>query len=248
MAESERDWSIETEGRVACLLRELARLESDDERRPVIEELRLLTGVDLGEALSRWLAWYLEDHLGMRNAVGILTGRQVSEERVENVLGDDEQVFERAEYNWCALERVKSKDDMVKLRMLYIDLESPLRTEADGPFSFRRIGNVDEDTVGYFEGKTLTEAVFNPAVEQRHLRILKDYGKTMMMPVFPSPTQRTGAVLYAAAISQALVKFDAKITSLSYKDLSESLPGLLDRPYIVNRYADLFKSALEKCA
>ena len=246
MAEK-RDWSIETEGRVAQLLRALARHESEAERRPVIDELQRLTALDFGPNLGKWLGWYLEDHLGMRNAINILLGKTTEQEAAEPVALEDEQVFARAEYNWCALERIKNKDEMQKLRMLYSDLESPIQTEAEGPFSFRRLSGADQGDRAFFQGKSISAALFAEDVQVRHLRVLKDYGKMMMMPLFPGATQRTGAIVYAAAISQALVRFDTKVTSLSYKDLTESLPGLLERPYIVKSYSDLFRAALAKC-
>jgi len=170
----------------------------------------------------------------------------VDEDRGNNLLGE-EIVFERAEYNWCALERIKNKDDMLKLRMLYSDLEAPIKIDEEGPFSFRRLSGVDEEDLSYFAGKSISQSLFDDQVQVRHLRILKDYGKMMMMPLFPSATQRAGTILYAASISQALVLFDSKVTSLSYKDLMESLPGLLERPYIVDSYARLFRDAMEKC-
>jgi len=242
------DWNVETEGRVARLLRELAASERPSDSHPVVDELRGLTGLDFGANIGKWLGWYLEDHLGMRNAISILLGRASAEvEAPDGANLAEEQVFERAEYNWCAIERIKNKDDMLKLRMLYSDLESPIQVEREGPFSFRRLSGADEEDLRYFQGRSISGSLFDDEVQVRHLRILKDYGKMMMMPLFPGATQRTGAIVYAAAISQALVRFDTKVTSLSFKDLTESLPSLLDRPYIVKSYSDLFRAALEKC-
>lgn len=242
------EWNVELEGQLPRLLRDLARTEDDAAREPLFDELRAMTGEDKGDDLSRWLAWYLEEHLGIGSAVGVLTGSTPEQlERIKKTTLPDGQLFDRAEYNWCALEQITNKDDMVKLRMLYVDLESKVPIGSDGPFSFRRLTGIDEDDLEFFRGKSLSDALFSEDVQIRHLKVLKDFGKMMMMPVFPGPTQRAGAILYAASISQALVRFDAKITSLSYKDLNDSLPGLLDRPYIVERYSALFRKALDRC-
>ncbi len=243
----ENGWGVETEGHLARLLRDLAHCESEAERRPLLTELVRITGLDLGDNLGKWLGWYLEEHLRMRNAISILLGRTDGEAEGEPEAGlGKEPVFERAEYNWCAIERIKNKDDMHKLRMLYTDLETAIRVDARGPFSFPRLTGADQEDLQYFQDKSISEALFAEQVQVRHLRILKDYGKMMMMPLFPAATQRTGAIVYAAAISQALVRFDTKVTSLSYKDLSESLPGLMERPYVVKSYRELFEAALEK--
>lgn len=241
-------WTVEQEGEVAQLLSKLSRAESDEERTPFLEELRKLTRLDYGSNVGKWLGWYLEEHLGMRNVIGILSGKTAPEyEGSESAQLMEENVFDRAEYNWCALERINNKDDMYKLRCLYSDLEGAIHTEHEGAFSFQRLTGVDAEDLSYFTGKSVSEAIFDENVQVRHLRVLKDYGKMMMMPLFPSSTQRAGAIIYAASISQALVRHDTKITSLSYQDLAESLPGLLERPYVVERYQTLFRGALEKC-
>jgi hypothetical protein len=247
--------ALENEGRIASLLRQLGHAEREEDREPLAAELRDLTGQNFGTHLGKWLAWYLEDHLGMRNVLSVLSGKTGSngdeedpDESMSRSALEEEQVFESAEYNWCALERIKNKDDMVKLRRLYRDLESPIQTRVEGPFGFARLTGQDAESLDFFEGKSISQVLFHEMVQVRHLRVLKDYGKMMMMPVFPSATQRTGAIVYASAISQSLVRFDTKITSLSYKDLTESLPGLLERPYMVESYTRLFREALEKCS
>lgn len=240
-------FSVEQEGRIALLLRDLAHAENDDARAPLYDQLRELTGCDHDDRIRHWLQWYVEDHLGFHRAIGILAGLGDAPEGQVSVPLLEEQVFERAEYNWCALEKITNKDDMLKLRMLYRDLESPLRTADPGPFSFARLSAADSDDLAFFEGKSLTEVLFDPGVQLRHLRTLKNYGKMMMMPALPSPTQRAGALVYAASISQGLVRFNTKITSLSFHELGESLPALMERPYIIASYADLFRAALAMC-
>ncbi|MCX7934037.1 MAG: hypothetical protein N3A66_02120 [Planctomycetota bacterium] len=244
-----QEWDVEREGRLAILLRDLARAESEKEKEARLAELRLLTRMDLGTEVRSWLAWYLEEHLGLRNAVTILTGKEEGESGESAALSllQDEVVFAKAEYNWCAIEKIKNKDDMCKLHMLYSDLESTIQVDVEGPLSFRRLTGLSGEELAYFRGKSISQAIFDEKVEVRHLRVLKDYGKMMMMPLFPSATQRAGAIIYAAAISQALVRFDEKVTSLSYKDIAESFPGLLERPYVVESYRRLFAAALEKC-
>ncbi|MFW5856725.1 MAG: hypothetical protein ACOCX4_02520 [Planctomycetota bacterium] len=248
MASGPDDWNAEREGRLALLLQQLARSDEGEEAA-LIGELRELSGADVDGGLSRWLQWYLEEHLGIRPVLDILVGRDPQPREGESgpaLL--DEQVFTRPEYNWCAIERVKNRDDMVKLRQLYLDLETPPALQAGGPFGFARLTGLAEDELTYYRGKTLTECLFDDAVQVAHLRVLKDYGKMMMMPVLPSATQRAGAVLYAASIAQALVRFDTKISSLSYQHLSESLESLLERPYVVETYARLFRAALDACS
>lgn len=239
--------SVEREGRIALLVHALAHAESEDERARVYETLRSLTGCGHEDTMRHWLQWYVEEHLGFHKAIGILAGLADAPQEQVSVPLLEEQVFERAEYNWCALEHITNKDDMLKLRMLYRDLESPLRTTEAGPFSFARLSAADQEDLAFFEGKSLTEVLFHSEVQLRHLRTLKNYGKMMMMPVLPSPTQRAGAIVYAASISQGLVRFNTKITSLSFHELGESLPGLLERPYIIQSYADLFRAALGTC-
>jgi len=241
----QQEWNLEREGRLAILLRDLACAENAEEKSDRLARLRLLTGMDLGSEVKRWLTWYLEEHLGLRNAVNIIIEQAEGEKDI--ALLQDEVVFGKAEYNWCAIEKIKNKDDMCKLHMLYSDLESPIQVDAEGPLSFRRLTGLGGEELAYFRGKSISQAIFDEKVEVRHLRVLKDYGKIMMMPLFPGATQRAGAIIYAAAISQAMVRFDEKVTSLSYKDIAESFPGLLERPYVVESYRRLFAAALEKC-
>lgn len=245
---SKPDWTCEDEGKLANLLREFLRCERETERAPLLRDLAEMAGVDFGDRPGRWLSWYVQEHLGLREAIERLAGEDArGDDPLPDKLLADEQVFEHPEYNWCALDRVKNKDDMQKLRMLYSDLESPIRSDAEGPLSFRRLSGADRDDLAFFHGKSVTQALFADGAQVRHLRILKDYGKMMMNTLLPSATQRAGTVVYAAAIAQALVRFDAKITSLSYRDLKESLPGLMDRPYITERYTELLRQAMEKC-
>lgn len=242
-------WDAEKEGQLVQLLRQLAGARGGDEEETLLEQLREQTGQDLEGGLRNWLSWYFEDHLGIRPVIGILTGQEVwQEEREESepVLLDGD-VFVRPEYNWCAIERIHNRDDMVKLRQLYSDLEMPVRIDAEGPFSFVRLTGLSDDELEYFRGRSISEAIFAQEVRMSHLRALKDYGKLMMMPVLPSATQRAGAIIYAAAIAKALVHFDTKISSLSYQTLTESLGSLIERPYIVESYLKLFRDALEKC-
>jgi hypothetical protein len=241
----DHELTVEQEGRISALLRAFGHSESEEERLGIAGRLEELTGVNHGASLGRWLSWYLEEHLEMRGALGIQASND-GEVGFPSLM--DELVFERPEYNWCALERIRTGEDMRKLRMLYTDLETPLAIHTEGPFGFRRLTGLDDgEVLAFFDGKSLSDALFAEAATTRHLKALKDYGKMMMIPLFPSATQRTGAIVYAAAISQALVRFDEKITSLSLKDLSESLPALLGRPYLVERFSELFKAALVKC-
>ena len=221
--------NLEREGRIAHLLRRLGMAESREEHGRVVEALQELTGRQFGVNLGKWLYWYLEEHLSLENAVGMLNRKLAAEStEMPNPRLLDEMVFDNAEYNWYALEKIDNKDDMVKLRMLYSDLESTLQVDAEGPFSFSRLLGLDAKELDFFRGKSLTEAIFDEQVEVRHLRHLKDYGKIMMTPLLPASTQRTGAIAYAAAISQALVRFQTKITSLSFKELAEGLASNAD--------------------
>jgi hypothetical protein len=243
-----REWDTEREEHLVALLRRLALAEEEQELRLLRQELREVTGEAIEGGLSRWLAWYLEDHLGIRPALAVRLGE---EERTGEAAGAamlEDEVFVHPEYNWCALERVTNRDDMVKLRQLYADLEGRLRIDAAGPFSFQRLTGLADEELEFFRGKSPSECLFAEEVRVGHLRVLKEYGKLMMVPVLPSATQRAGAVIYAAAIAQALVRFNTKISSLSYQSLAESLESLLERPYVVESYARLYRQALERCA
>lgn len=160
---------------------------------------------------------------------------------------EDESIFAHPEYNWCALEKITTRDDMEKLRSLYCDLETPLNTEEDGPLTIRRICELPPVECAVFHGQTLRYILFSPSSDLHHLRILKEYGKILMIPAFPATTQRTGALVYTGAIAQALVRFDIKISSLSYQQLAESFHDLLERPYIIRPFESLLTSALKNC-
>jgi len=234
--------SPENASSLIVLLRKLAVVQSDSEHKTICESLQELTGAD-GKCLGDWLNWLLHDCVGVSNPLAAL--QHHADHNPDPV--STEQFFDKPEYNWCALERITSPEDMQKLRDLYVDFETPIPTDCAGPLSFRRLTMVGESELAFFRGKSISEALFSSEVTPEHLRALKEYGKMMMMPVFPPSTQRAGAILYAAAISQALVRFERKITSLSPKDLAESLPGLLQRNYIVDRYLTLFREALGRC-
>ncbi|GEM_PF-2722748 len=242
-------WAEEREGRVVRLLQQLCASDSEEDTARLRDELQEATGQELDADPSRWLTWYFEEHLGIRPVIDVLSGRAPQENRrMSAVFLKREDVFARPEYNWCALERIHSRDDMTKLAHLYRDLETPMRADEEGPFCFARLTGLAEEEAEYFRGKTLSEALFSPQVQTRHLRTLKDYGKLMMLSPLPAATQRTGSILYAAAIAQALVRFETKITALSYRSLADTFKGLLDRPYLVESYTKLFEAALDKCA
>ncbi|MBN1257969.1 MAG: hypothetical protein JXA52_09725 [Planctomycetes bacterium] len=236
------------EERIVDLLRRLAATDDQEESKEIHAELAAVTGVELEGGLSRWLNWYIEEHLGIHSVLEVLTGRDPSIISGESTAAfSDGDIFLRPEYNWCALERIDNRDDMIKLRQVYSDLESPIQIEEEGAFSFARLTGLSADEMEYFRNKSLSEVLFDENTHMEHLRVLKDYGKIMMLPVLPSATQRSGAIVYAAAIAQALTRFDIKISTLTYQSLAESLENLVDRPYLVESYTNLFKNALKKC-
>jgi len=242
-------WSEEKEGQLVKLLQRLAGAREELEEDVLRARLRELSGEKIDGGLSTWLTWFLEKHLGIEHVLKLLAGYEEPRNEDESSPAlTEEAVFTHPEYNWCALEKVKNRDDMLKLRFLYLDLETPLRISDDGPFSFRRLTGLSANELEFFAARPITETIFSDDAGVNHLRVLKDYGKLMMMPALPSSTQRAGAIIYAASIARALVKFDTKITSLTYKQLAESMQGLLSRPYITEAYRELFRAAVEKCS
>ncbi|MFH0910615.1 MAG: hypothetical protein V1918_03790 [Planctomycetota bacterium] len=261
---NEESWLEAKEGRLAFLLQRLATAVTPEETHTLASELREVSGQDIGGDISQWLKWYVESHLNIppdvlapnappatvtpnaRPLPGASDLHQVGR-RVSGPVGTDEIAFEKSEYTWCALESIQNRDDRIKLNQIYHDLETPIAVDGEGPFSFSRLTGLSMAEREYFRGRSLSEALFDEKVEIRHLRILKDYAKMMMLSALPGATQRSGSILYAAAIAQALVRFETKISTLAFQDLAESFSSLLARPYLVETYAKLFRAALEKC-
>ncbi len=241
--DAEPSLSPENASSLIVLLRKLATSQSDSERKTICESLHELTDYN-GKCIGDWMNWLLHDCIGICDPLSSL--QHHADHNGEPI--QDAQFFDKPEYNWCALERITSPDDMQKLRELYADFETPIPTDCAGPFSFRRLCQADDSEIAFFRGKSISDALFCEETTPERLKLLKEYGKMMMMPVFPASTQRAGAILYAAAIAQALVRFERKITSLSPKDIADSLPGLLQRNYIVDKFLNLFREALGRCS
>ncbi|MCR4317248.1 MAG: hypothetical protein NUW37_12995 [Planctomycetes bacterium] len=158
-----------------------------------------------------------------------------------------EQFFPVAEYNYCAIERVRTRDDMRILRRLYHDLETPIEVGTDGPFAFARITGLTASELGSFDGKTITELLKHDGLTLTELRILKEYGKFMMNSGFPEDTQRSGTFIYFGAISKALTEYEEKISSRPFKELKEILEPLKSLPFVIGTFEKLFTDAIEIC-
>lgn len=239
-------WSEKDVNKFLVLIKELSN--SDPVRTAAIkEELSALSGEDSDLSLSGWLKWFIENYLALPDPVSLL--KSPNETSLINSGPSMRQgdVFDKSEYNWCALEKIKNSDDMQKLRSIHNDLEYMIDVDLDAPYCFSRLTGLSDGELDFFRGKTFSQVIFDEKTEVMHLRILKDYAKVMMIPSMPAKTQRSGAILYASAIAQAIVKHDLKISSLSYSDLSKSLEALLERPYLVDSFSRLFKEALNKC-
>ncbi|MHC4872200.1 MAG: hypothetical protein ACYTFY_10180 [Planctomycetota bacterium] len=242
-----QEWSGEELKVFTDLIKEL-RNSSPERSSEIKKELSDLSGHESDDGLAGWLNWFIEKYLELPEPAVLLTSADSEDSIIHSGPSvSQDNVFEKSEYNWCALERIKNGDDMQKLRSVHNDLECLIDVDSDNRFSFSRMTGLEGDELDFFKNKSLSDVLFGDEADVIHLRILKDFAKIMMISSMPARTQRSGAILYAAAISQAIVRHDIKISNLSYSDLAKSLESLLDRPYVVDSYARLFNEALNKC-
>lgn len=92
-----------------------------------------------------------------------------------------------------------SSGDRARLTLLLSDLETTIGGSTAGPLSFARLCNLDARELHSLAGKTLLEALIDPATTARGLRALADYGGILEASVFPTATRRTGVVVRSIA-------------------------------------------------
>jgi len=96
-------------------------------------------------------------------------------------------------------------------------------------------------------GRSMGNALLDPATDLAIIRTLKDCGKQLVRRSDTKSKQAAATVIYYAAIASALVFHRQKISRHSYEKLNEAYAQLPEKPWIATELKDLFKKAQEIC-
>ena len=101
------------------------------------------------------------------------------------------------------------------------------------------------------QGRTLGEALLDPATSLETIRRVKNYAKDLgrreQNRPGRGPEHAAALAVYYAAIAGALVFRDERITSHSREALIDSFGSLIDKPWMVPELAELFEKARGAC-
>lgn len=157
---------------------------------------------------------------------------------------DSIPVFGLPEYRDLACSGDLSNDDLDALWELYCDLETPVSVEQQGAFSVVTLTGLTRTELSGLGGRSLRQWLFSPDISISELRILKDIGKLLFSNPCSVRANRSGMVLYAAAIARAFDRFGERISRMSADQLHELCDQLLTRPYLPTHYRTLLSSVL----
>lgn len=91
--------------------------------------------------------------------------------------------------------------------------------------------------------RLLNEVLLDPATDISALNRIKDYGKNSAARSTSSQEHDTAVAIYFAAIANALVFHDQKISTHSYATLKLSFTELADKPWMSPELVSLFGKA-----
>lgn len=101
--------------------------------------------------------------------------------------------------------------------------------------------------LGLLTGQTIQTFLLDKDTDIDILRRIKNYGKELICSTKSENQREVGGFLYYAAIAQALVGHDCKITSLSFRKLEYTYSRLLKENWVSHDFHPMFKIALQYC-
>ncbi len=126
------------------------------------------------------------------------------------------------------------------------DLAEQIRLDG-GPLSFPRVVHREASELGYFQGKSFSQAIFDDSVSLDALHALKDYAKVCMSGPFPRHTPQSGELLYYATIARGITRFEAHISHQPVAKLRDVFRSMAEMPCLSPSYRELFAVALKRC-
>lgn len=96
-------------------------------------------------------------------------------------------------------------------------------------------------------GKTLGQVLTDSKSNLDTIKKIREYAKKMTSRKVLSGEKAVAVAIYYAAIANALLFHDIKITTYSYKSLDDSFIRLINKPWISTELAKLFIDASKIC-
>ena len=120
-----------------------------------------------------------------------------------------------------------------------LPIESPIDNMSEQFITLCKISGINSEN-------TVRDLLLDPRTNLRELKTIRDYFKKKSKSA-DSDTEQTATAIYYAAIAQALIVHDLKITKFSYKDLLKAYSLLIETKWIPPDLSDLYRKACEYC-
>lgn len=96
-------------------------------------------------------------------------------------------------------------------------------------------------------GKTIGEILRNPKTNISLIKKVKEYGKKLVRSTKSKGEHNAAIAIYYAAIAEALVFWDIRITKFPYRSLERYFSLLLKKEWILPEFVGLFVKARQYC-
>ena len=126
-------------------------------------------------------------------------------------------------------------------------LSSDLPLDPTSPDSLPVVLNWPSHEVLAVSGRTIGELLLDCKTDLAVIKALKDYAKELVHRGRPSSKQAAVTAIYYAAIANALVFHQHRITRYSYRRLEEAYTELEQKPWISSELKELFRKARVIC-
>jgi hypothetical protein len=95
--------------------------------------------------------------------------------------------------------------------------------------------------------RSLGQVLIDPKADLDVIQRIRIYAKKMASRKEPGAEKTVAVAIYYAAIANAMLFHNMKITTHSYKSLIDSFQRLSDKPWMTTELARLFKKAFKLC-
>ncbi len=126
-------------------------------------------------------------------------------------------------------------------------LSSDLPLDPTSPDSLPVVLNWPSHEVLAVSGQTIGELLLDCRTDLEVIKALKDYAKELVHRGRPRSKQTVVTAIYYAAIANALVFHQHRITKYSYCSLQEAYTELEQKPWIPSELKELFRRARSAC-
>ena len=145
------------------------------------------------------------------------------------------------------IEPAAQTDDTSRAEQLEMMLDSKLPIEPSLLKSVPEFIRQNKEVTDFLAGNTIGQMLVDSQTDIYLVRKIKEYGKKRSTSEI-KPHQRDAAiVIYYAAIANALVYHEVRITASGHEDLDSGLALLLEKAWLDSALAELFKKARQVC-